>query len=105
MDVFAEIGAKDSHFQAKMMEVSEVGGSSRVVAGLADSTIRAPVLERMARNLRLPVGIVRIEVKDETGEMFPGRVGLRHEIRTAQNVLQFYEKMEMVQAPGPPQWG
>ena len=38
--MFAEIGAKDSHFQAKMMEVSEVGGSSRVVAGLADSTIR-----------------------------------------------------------------
>ncbi|KAM3240033.1 hypothetical protein ACQJBY_053611 [Aegilops geniculata] len=40
MDVFAEIGAKDSHFQAKMMEVSEVGRSSRVAAGLADSTIR-----------------------------------------------------------------
>lgn len=53
----------------------------------------APVSERMARNLRLPVGIVRIEVKDEMGEMFPGRVGLRHEIRIAQNVLQFYDKM------------
>ena len=39
-DVFAEVGAKDSHFQAKMMVVSEVGGSSRVAAGLAHSMIR-----------------------------------------------------------------
>ncbi|XP_044440578.1 uncharacterized protein [Triticum aestivum] len=52
-----------------------------------------PVSERMSRNLRLPIGIARPEVKGEMGSVFPGRAGLVHEIPTAQNVLQFYDKM------------
>lgn len=46
----------------------------------------APVSTRLSRNLRLPVGIVRIEVKGGMGEEFPGNMGLKHEIPTARNV-------------------
>lgn len=61
--------------------VSEVGGSSTQVQGRSENLVQgtegqrtgaehrapAPVSERMTRNLRLPVGIVRIDVKAEMG--------------------------------------
>lgn len=55
--------------------------------------ISVPVSERLSRNLRLPEGILRIEVKGEMGEKFPGKFGLKHDIPTAQDVLRFYDKM------------
>ncbi|XP_037489420.1 uncharacterized protein LOC119368200 [Triticum dicoccoides] len=51
---------------------------------------------RMNRNLRLHVGMVRTIVKmeiDDKGDMFPGKVGLKHEEPLATNVLAFWDKM------------
>ncbi|KAE8803382.1 hypothetical protein D1007_20732 [Hordeum vulgare] len=51
------------------------------------------VSERMTRNLRSPSGIGSIEVKGEMGAAFPGKFGLKHDVPTARDVLQFYDKM------------
>ena len=46
-----------------------------------------------ARNLRLQVGVVRVEVKGEIGDKFPKKVGLKHDEPNARNVLHFYGRM------------